>query len=224
MGTYRRAASLSCAVLDLLRFQGYVTTAGDFTVARSRSVGARMWAAVLSGGVCRGTVVRRNRVSAAAGWSRAAGGPGLCLRRSVGGLRRPGRVDDLPRPPLEPAILTGLVIDELPGRAVSFAWPRRGGPPSHLLQASGNAGCPCPAGSTRRVRPWARCAASAVTGCGPGPARAGDGQRSTAAFGAASRPIERGPVNPGRPSLRNPSAFRSHLYLPVSAQRSGDSG
>jgi len=38
------------------------------------------------------------------------------------------------RPPLEPAALTGPVIDELPDRVVSFAWPGRGGPPLHLLQ------------------------------------------------------------------------------------------
>lgn len=37
-------------------------------------------------------------------------------------------------PPLAPAALPGPVVDELPGRVVSYAWPGRGGPPIHLLQ------------------------------------------------------------------------------------------
>jgi hypothetical protein len=56
------------------------------------------------------------------------------------------------RPPLEPAALTGPVIDELPGRVVSFAWPGRGGPPLHLA-ASGNAGSTDAYAHRRGVRP-----------------------------------------------------------------------
>ena len=42
-------------------------------------------------------------------------------------------------PPLEPAEPTGPVIEDLPGGVVSYRWPGRGGPPSHLLQPPHNA-------------------------------------------------------------------------------------
>ena len=42
-------------------------------------------------------------------------------------------------PPIEPAELTGRVIDDLPGRVVSYRWPGRSGPPLHLLQPPGTA-------------------------------------------------------------------------------------
>jgi len=67
------------------------------------------------------------------------------------------------QPPLQPAALPGPVIDELPGRVVSFSWPGRGGPPAHLLQPTDTPETPRTAGSTgpdantfnahRRVRP-----------------------------------------------------------------------
>ena len=41
------------------------------------------------------------------------------------------------QPPIEPAELTRPAIDNLPGRVVSYRWPGRGGPPSHLLQPAG---------------------------------------------------------------------------------------
>jgi hypothetical protein len=65
------------------------------------------------------------------------------------------------RPLLEPAPLTGPVINELPGRVVSFSWPGRSGPPSHLLQpteapaAAGPEETQEPAPATARV--CARC-------------------------------------------------------------------
>jgi len=40
------------------------------------------------------------------------------------------------RPPVEPTFPGGRIIDDLPGRVVSYRWPGRGGPPQHLLQPS----------------------------------------------------------------------------------------
>lgn len=121
-------------------------------------------------------------------------------------LRRPGQVDDL----LLAATGTGRTdrarIDELPGRAVSFARPGRNGPPLHLLQLAETPAAPEPAAAL--TPPPAPANVGACGRCGdPLPVRSASrevGRRSTAAIGAGSGLTEPGPVNPGHPPLCNP--------------------
>lgn len=48
-------------------------------------------------------------------------------------------------PLLAPAALPGAVVEELPGRVISFVWPGRNGPPMHLLRPAETPVAPEPA-------------------------------------------------------------------------------
>lgn len=67
-------------------------------------------------------------------------------------------------PPLAPAALPEPVVDELPGRVVSFAWPGRNGPPMHLLQPAQTPTAPKPAAPLAQEQ--APPAAGVCTRCG----------------------------------------------------------
>jgi len=82
----------------------------------------------------------------------------------------------------------------------------------------------------RQRRRSSACAAGAVIRYRPARAPAEVGRRSTAAIGAGSQSIERGPVNPGHPSLRSPgpsfvtSVVPLHRSTGLRLRRSGSNG